>query len=161
MKPQLVIVLAFVIALLAGAGVVSAQSNTGAPSIKIVKPIPNGIVPEEQGTVQVSIENFTLDENHWWELYVDESPAATVKTGALTVAVPTLKSGPHEFRVTLADGHSTDLPAASVSVTAAPATPTGSPFNRAWMAPAMGVMILAILVLIGLSLRYTRRPAVE
>ncbi len=132
---------------------------SGQPSIRILAPLDNQIVPIGDVTVRVEAANFPLGGSNAWQLYVDGKSVGRAGDGATSLTTPILVSGPHELRASLANGQTDNLASASINVTAAPATPTQSPFNLSWTIPVMAVLVLFVLGLIAFGLRLTRRPA--
>ncbi len=156
MKKELLSAAGLIASFVLFASVVSAQG--AAPEIRIVKPVPNGVVPVGQVPIEVSTSNLPAGGNNAWQVYLDDKLIKTVSTQAISTTVPVVQSGPHFIRVALqADGAT--VPGPQIAVTAAPATPTGTWFDLAWSAPAFAVMTIAIALLILISLRLTRRPA--
>lgn len=142
-----------------GSAMRSAAPTPSSAQIRIISPIQNGIVPVGQTKVQVSIDNIASDAAHSWRLYLDGKLIDTFGPGETSYTLPIGVSGPHEIKATLSDSQNNDLASASVQVTAAPETPSSSPFNLAWVAPLMGAFLLGVALLIVVSLRMTRvRP---
>lgn len=168
MKKDSWLVLAFILILFEGLGVgCSSPSALVTPSslgaagngsqIRIIAPRDNAIVPAGANTVQVSLENLAPGAAHAWHLYLDGVLINTLESGVVTTTVPISESGPHEIKATLTDSENVELASSSVEVTAAPETPTSSPFNLPWVAPAMAVFVVGVLAIIAVALRITRR----
>lgn len=130
--------------------------STSNPQIRIVSPRDSGIVPAGSNTVKVAVENAAPNKAHSWQLYLDGVLINQNGSGVLSSTVTISASGPHEIRATLTDDKNVELSSASIEVTAAPETPTASPFNLPWVAPAMAVLVIAVLAMIGFGLRITR-----
>lgn len=151
--------LVLTVASLALAATAAAQTSSAAPRIQIIRPVQNGVVPLGTFPVQIQVENFAFDETHYWQVFIDGTPAGITETRTLSATVSIFRSGPHEIRAALSDGRRAELAAATVTVTAAPATPKGTWFNLAWSAPAFALMMVGIIALVLFSLRITRRTA--
>jgi hypothetical protein len=136
---------------------VSANPTPSSARIRIVTPREDAIVPIGQNKVEISAVNIALDAAHPWHIYLDGTLLGTIANGDSTFTMPISVSGPHEIKVTLSDTENNVLASASVQVTAAPATPTSSPFNLPWVAPTMAVLLIGVAALIVISLRVTRR----
>jgi hypothetical protein len=134
----------------------SAVPTPPGASIRIVSPLDNGIVPIGQNKIEIATGNISLDTAHPWRLYLDGSLIATVDKGETTYSLPIGVSGPHVISATLLDAESHDLASASVHVTAAPESPSSSPFNLPWVAPTMAVFLIGVAALLVISLRVTR-----
>jgi hypothetical protein len=131
-----------------------AQSDA---QIQIVSPRDGGIVAIGDVTVTVATKNFILGDTNHWHLYVDGELRSMVGNGAPSWTTKIETSGPHEIKATLADAQHEELAAATIHVTAAPATPTESPFNLSQTAPVIGVLALLIIVSIVVALRLKPR----
>ncbi len=141
----------------ASASAALAQSNA---RIRIVSPPNGGIVPVGEVEVKVATENFTLGDEHHWHLYVDGELRSMVANGATSWTTKITTSGPHEIRVALSDDEHDDLGSATIYVTAAPRTPRETPFNVPQMSVVMGALVLAIVTILAVSLRASRRSIV-
>ncbi len=126
------------------------------PVIHIIAPVDSQIVPVGDVKVQVAIDNFPAGGR--WDLYVDGSRVSSFVDSSATFTATLSVSGPHEIRVSLPGEQQAELASATINVEAAPTTPRSTAFNLPWMAPAMGVMTVLILLLILLGLRIARRP---
>jgi hypothetical protein len=135
----------------------SANPTPSNEQIRIVSPRDHAIVPIGQNKVEISTENIALDAAHPWHLYLDGNLVGTIENGETTFTFPISVSGPHEIKATLSDTKNDDLASASVQVTAAPETPSSSPFNLPWVAPAMGVLLIGVVALTVIGLRITWR----
>jgi hypothetical protein len=135
---------------------VSAVPTPSNTLIRIVSPLDNGIVPIGQTRVEIATQNVALDAAHPWRLYLDGNLVGTIENGQTTYSLTIGVSGPHVITATLSDTQNRDLASASVQVTAAPETPSSSPFNLTWVAPIMGVFLIGVVLLIVIGLRMTR-----
>ena len=135
----------------------SAIPTPTAAQIRIISPREDAIVPIGQTKVEISTDNATLDAAHPWHLFLDGNLIGTIENGETTFSLPISVSGPHEIKATLSDARNEELASASVQVTAAPATPTTSPFNLPWVAPVMAVLLFGVVVLLVIGLRVTRQ----
>lgn len=144
-----------------GTATPAVSSNTSSVQIRIVSPRDSAIVPAGSNTVQVAVENMTPNEGGSWGLYLDGVLISTAGSGALTSTIPISVSGPHEIKAILTDAKNVELASSAIEVTAAPETPTASPFNLPWVGPVMAVFVVGVLAMIGLGLRITRekKPA--
>jgi hypothetical protein len=124
--------------------------------IRILSPLDNGIVPIGQTRVEIATENVALDAAHPWRLYLDGNLVDTIENGETTYSLAIGVSGPHVITATLSDAQNRDLASASVQVTAAPESPSSSPFNLLWVAPVMAVFLIGVVLLIVIGLRVTR-----
>jgi hypothetical protein len=137
-----------------------ADQTPSDPQIRLVSPLQNQIVPIGETKVEIATANFTLDAAHRWRLYLDDKLIGTVENGATTFTLPILVSGPHEIKATLSDAEHDNLASAAIEVTAAPATPSTSPFNLPWVAAVMGALLIVVATLIVVALHMTRRRVV-
>ncbi len=128
------------------------------PSVQILSPTNNQIVSLGGVTVTIATQNFTLGGPNRWRLYMDDVLVSTIQDGATSYTVQLTTSGPHTIRVVLADSQHDNLASTQIDVEAAPATPTGEPFNLPWMAPAMAVLAVGIVILLVVALRVGRPP---
>jgi hypothetical protein len=135
----------------------SANPTPSNARIRIVSPREDAILPLGQTKVEVSTENIVLDAAHPWSLYLDGNLVGTIASGESTFTLSISVSGPHEIKATVSDSGNSELASASVEVTAAPATPTTSPFNLPWVAPIMAVLLIGVAAILLFSLRVTRR----
>jgi hypothetical protein len=135
---------------------VSAAPTPSNSLIRIVSTLEHGIVPIGQTRVEIATENIALDAAHPWRLYLDGNLVGTIENGETTYSLPIGVSGPHVITATLSDAQYRDLASASVQVTAAPESPSSSPFNLLWVAPVMGVFLIGVVLLIVIGLRLTR-----
>lgn len=135
----------------------SAVATPSGAGFKILSPVDNQIVPIGQNRVQIAAGTTTSDAVHSWRLFLDGNLIATVENGETGFTLPIGVSGPHVITATLLDAHDEDIASASVHVTAAPETPSSSPFNLPWVAPTMAILLLGILALLLVSLRITRK----
>lgn len=127
--------------------------------IRVVTPRENAIVPIGQTKVEIATENFTLDASHGWRLFLDGALIGTIENGATSYILPIGVSGPHQIKVTLSDPEQGEIASAAVEVTAAPETPSSSPFNLPWVAAVMGVLLIVVGTILVVSLRMTRPRA--
>ncbi len=137
------------------------QANAQAPEkpgVRIVAPLNNQIVPIGDVKVQIATDNFSLEGANHWVLYVDGRMLGRVASGVTITTTQLLESGPHEIEAVLADAQNDNLASNKIVVTAAPATPTQSPFNLPWTAAVMGVLFVVVIALILIGLRVARRP---
>jgi hypothetical protein len=135
----------------------SAAPTPSGARIQIVSPLDNGVVPIGQNKVEVAAQNIVLGTAHPWRLYLDGNLIATVDTGKATYSLPIGVSGPHVISATLLDSENHELASASIQVTAAPESPSSSPFNLPWVAPTMGIFLVGVVALLLISLRLTRQ----
>ncbi len=136
----------------------SGRPNQAPPNaqIRLVSPQENAIVPIGQNKVEIATQNFALDASHRWKVFLDGALIGTIENGSTTYTLPIGVSGPHQIKVTLSDPQQEEVASATVQVTAAPETPSSSPFNLPWVAAVMGVFLIGVATLIAVSLRMTR-----
>ncbi len=164
-KTWLYILVVVLILNLGMAGVVAAsspadqpeQQSTGTPTIRIVQPVENGIVPIGDVPVEVSASAVPANGGYQWQFYLDGLPAGTAAANIISYTMEITVSGPHSIKAALTNAQARELGSAEVQVTAAPRTPDIA-FNQSEMGPVMAVLTLGILLLIIFSLRLTRRP---
>ncbi len=160
MKRHLLFALSAVL-ILSGIGFTRVEAQSGGnPSIRIVAPVNNRVLPLGDVKVEVATENFPLEGSNYWRLFVDDYLVTKVGAGATSYTTQITTSGPHQIKVTLGDGQREDVATASIEVLTAPATPRDAPFNLPWMGTAMSILAVGIVLLLVVALRLTRpRPS--
>lgn len=132
------------------------STPTGA-LIRIVSPFEDQIVPIGQNRIEIAVQNTAGDALHPWQLYLDGNLIATVDKGETVYTLPIGVSGPHLITATLTGSPNTSLDTASVHVTAAPESPSSTPFNLPWVGPVMGFLLIGIVAMLAFGLRMTRQ----
>lgn len=127
-------------------------------TIEIVKPLDRRNVPNKNAEVTVQIAGVAANDGHYWELWVDEEPVVGARNGEQTVKVSFKPTGPHRLKAVLFDAQGKQLAVSKVVlVLAAPVQDRTPQFNRAMMAPIMGVFAALVTVLIVVSVWFNRR----